>query len=180
MMRSPEGVPVVRGPLQVLIDSTGLQVYGAGQCLAAKHGAKVRRKWRKLHLAVYAANGTIVAQTRTDHHSCDPLLDQIDSRIGRVTADGAPTYATIAAHGDGPLQGADRSSVTSPGFAAQQAQAAVDVAALNRMLAVGRPASIRSHVVTIGRVNQRRCSPIDGLWVASGPRTCGNTLDVNG
>src|SRR5580698_10281377 len=34
------------GPLHVLIDSTGLQVYGAGQWLEAKHGAKSRRTWR--------------------------------------------------------------------------------------------------------------------------------------
>ena len=54
------------GPLHVLIDSTGLQVYGAGQWLEAKHGAKSRRAWRKLHLAVDAANGMIVAQILTD------------------------------------------------------------------------------------------------------------------
>jgi len=49
------------GPLHVLIDSTGLQVYGAGQWLEAKHGAKSHQTWRKLHLAVDAANGMIVA-----------------------------------------------------------------------------------------------------------------------
>ncbi len=98
------------GPLHVLIDSTGLQVYGAGQWLEAKHGAKSRRKWRKLHLAVDASSGMIVAQTLTDQDVDDPsqvgpLLDQIDGRIIRVTADGAydgaPTYQTIATHGDG-------------------------------------------------------------------------------
>jgi hypothetical protein len=98
------------GPLHVLIDSTGLQVYGAGQWLEAKHGAKSRRKWRKLHLAVDAASGTIVAQTLTDRDTDDPsqvalLLDQIDDPIGQVTADGAydgaPTYQTIAQRGDG-------------------------------------------------------------------------------
>ena len=98
------------GPLHVLIDSTGLQVYGAGQWLEAKHGAKSRRKWRKLHLAVDAASGMIVAQTLTDQETDDPcqvapLLDQIDDPIGQVTADGAydgaPTYQTIAQHGDG-------------------------------------------------------------------------------
>jgi transposase len=101
---------VPHGPLHVLIDSTGLQVYGAGQWLEAKHGAKSRRKWRKLHLAVDASGGMIVAQTLTDQDADDPsqvapLLDQIDGRIVRVTADGAydgaPTYQTIAAHGDG-------------------------------------------------------------------------------
>src|SRR3954469_20016414 len=95
-------------PLHVLIDSTGLQVYGAGQWLEAKHGAKSRRKWRKLHLAVDAASGMIVAQTLTDQDTDDPsqvapLLDQIDGSIAQVTADGAydgaPTYQTIAAHG---------------------------------------------------------------------------------
>jgi hypothetical protein len=102
-------IQVPPGPLHVLIDSTGLQVYGAGQWLEAKHGAKSRRTWRKLHLAVDAASGMIVAQTLTDQDVDDPsqvgpLLDQIDNPIGQVTADGAydgdPTYQTIAAHGD--------------------------------------------------------------------------------
>src|ERR1019366_5892206 len=103
----PASVP--HGPLHLLIDSTGLQVYGAGQWLEAKHGIKSRRKWRKLHLVVDASDGMIVAQTLTDQDVADPsqvvpLLDQIDGRIARVTADGAydgaPTYATIAAQGD--------------------------------------------------------------------------------
>src|SRR3984893_15745992 len=82
-------VQVPHGPLHVLIDSTGLQVYGAGQWLEAKHGAKSRRKWRKLPLAVDAASGMIVAQTLTDQDLDDPsqvapLLDQIDEPIGQV------------------------------------------------------------------------------------------------
>jgi hypothetical protein len=104
----PASVP--HGPLHVLIDSTGLQVYGAGHWLETKHGARSRRTWRKLHLAVDAASGMIVAQTLTDQDVDDPsqvgpLLDQIDDPIVRVMADGAydgaPTYQTIAAHGDG-------------------------------------------------------------------------------
>src|SRR5215207_9960222 len=39
------------GPVHVLIDSTGLEIYGAGQWLEEKHGARSRRSWRKLHLA---------------------------------------------------------------------------------------------------------------------------------
>jgi hypothetical protein len=35
---------VPHGPLHVLINSTDLQVYGAGQWLEAKHGTKPRRK----------------------------------------------------------------------------------------------------------------------------------------
>src|ERR1700688_2149590 len=44
----PASVPL--GPLHVLIDSTGLQVYGAGQWLEAKCGWKSRRPWRKLQI----------------------------------------------------------------------------------------------------------------------------------
>ena len=60
-------LPVIRpaavppGPLPVLIDSTGWQIYGAGQWLETKHGARSRRKSRKLHLVVDAASGMIVA-----------------------------------------------------------------------------------------------------------------------
>ncbi len=52
----------------------------------------------------------IVAQILTDQDSDDPsqvafLLERIEGRIARVTADGAydgaPTYQTIAEYGDG-------------------------------------------------------------------------------
>jgi IS5 family transposase len=104
----PAAMP--QGPLHVLIDSTGLQVYGAGQWLEAKHGAKSRRKWRKLHLAVDVETGMIVAQTLTDQDVDDPsqvapLLARIDGEVTKVIADGAydgaPTYQTIAEHGGG-------------------------------------------------------------------------------
>jgi hypothetical protein len=52
-----QATSIPHGPLHEVIDSTGLQVYGAGQWLEAKHGVKSRLTWRKLHLAVDAANG---------------------------------------------------------------------------------------------------------------------------
>jgi hypothetical protein len=84
---------VPHGPLHVLIDSTGLRVYGAGQWLEAKHGAKSRRTWRKLHLAVDAASGMIVAQTLTDQDAGNrgkspggPGLKRADRGSGRAAA----------------------------------------------------------------------------------------------
>jgi hypothetical protein len=50
-----------KGPVHVLVDSTGLEVYGAGQWLEEKHGAKSRRRWRKLHLALDADSGGVGA-----------------------------------------------------------------------------------------------------------------------
>ena len=95
------------GPAHILIDSTGLKVFGAGEWLLEKHGQKSRRSWRKLHLAVDANTGYIVASILTEQDADDPsqvgpLLDQIEHEIGQVTADGAydgePTYETIAQH----------------------------------------------------------------------------------
>jgi hypothetical protein len=97
-----------KGPLHVLIDSTGLKVYGAGQWLVKKHGQRSRRCWRKLHLAVDANTNLIVACVLTEQDEDDPsqvgpLLAQIPSEIeiAQVTADGAydgePTYQTILA-----------------------------------------------------------------------------------
>ena len=121
--------PLPAGPLDVLVDSTGLQVYGAGQWLQDKHGVKSRRKWRKLHVAVDASTGQIVAHTLTDQDGDDPsqvgpLLEQIPSRVGRFIADGAydgaPTYQTVGRHDARaqimvpPRSGAVRSCVTGP------------------------------------------------------------------
>lgn len=101
------------GPVHLLIDSTGLKVYGAGEWLQERHGVRARRTWRKLHLAVDAGTGLTLAVTLTENDEGDPsqvgpLLEQIDAKIGSATADGAydgaPTYATIAAHaGDIPV-----------------------------------------------------------------------------
>src|SRR5450830_657629 len=53
------------GAAHILIDSTGVKVYGAGEWLQEKHGQKSRRSWRKLHLAVDADTGYIVASILT-------------------------------------------------------------------------------------------------------------------
>lgn len=99
--------PLPDGPLHVLVDSTGLKVYGAGQWLEEKHGARSRRNWRNLHLAVDANSGEIIAQRLTDQGRDDPsqvtpLLDQIDGEIDQFTADGAydgkPTYRSVLQH----------------------------------------------------------------------------------
>lgn len=96
-----------RAPLHVLVDSTGLKTYGADQLLEEKHGGKSRRNSRKLHLAIDADSGQIIAQSLTDQDSGDavqvePLLDKIDADIGQFTADGAydgdPTYDAVLGH----------------------------------------------------------------------------------
>jgi transposase len=93
------------GPVNVVIDSTGLKVFGAGEWQREKHGGTGHRTWRKLHLAVDPDTGEILASELTTTEDGDaslvgPLLDQISSQITSVTADGAydgePVYRTIA------------------------------------------------------------------------------------
>jgi hypothetical protein len=50
-------------PVHLLVDSTGLNLCGAGEWLIEKHGTKRRRAWRVLHLVTDADTGRI-ATTR--------------------------------------------------------------------------------------------------------------------
>ncbi len=84
-----------KGRVHMLIDSTGLQIYGAGQWLEEKHGTKSRRNWRKLHLALDADSGDIIAHVITNQDAGDTsqvevLLGQVNTPIGQFTAK-APT-----------------------------------------------------------------------------------------
>ena len=93
--------PVGRGePLHLLIDSTGLKMYGEGEWLTEKHGGRSRRRWRKLHLAVDATTQEIAAVELTpddvgDITAVPDLLDQITDTVGSVTADGAYDGDTV-------------------------------------------------------------------------------------
>src|SRR3712207_638781 len=55
------------GPVHVVIDATGLKVYGAGEWLVEKHGARGKRTWRKLHLALDPSTGAMLASELTSH-----------------------------------------------------------------------------------------------------------------
>jgi hypothetical protein len=48
-------------PLHLLIDSTGLKIYGEGEWLDHKRGIRSPRRWRKLHLGVDADTHEVVA-----------------------------------------------------------------------------------------------------------------------
>ena len=91
-----------KGPVNVVIDSSGLKIFGAGEWLHEKHGGKPRRSWRRLHLAIDPDSSDILAAELTDEGDASrvgPLLDQIDGPVSAVLADGAydgdPTYWTV-------------------------------------------------------------------------------------
>jgi len=92
------------GARHLVVDSTGLKLFGRGEWDEERHG-RARRSWRKLHLAIDAGTGEIVANTLTDNSADDVgevpgLLEQVESEIASFIADGAydgePVYQAVA------------------------------------------------------------------------------------
>lgn len=83
-----------KGPIHLVLDSTGLKVYGEGEWKVRQHGYSKRRTWRKLHLGVDEASGEIEAEVLTeagvdDAEEAAELLGQTQSKIKQLSADGA-------------------------------------------------------------------------------------------
>jgi hypothetical protein len=83
-----------QGPIDVVVDSTGLKVYGEGEWKVRQHGESKRRTWRKLHLSVNPDTREIVAEVLTENsgHDADqvePLLDQVADEVEAFYGDGA-------------------------------------------------------------------------------------------
>jgi len=96
----PLRAPRDSGSMDLVIDSSGLAIFGEGEWAAAKHGGKGIQGWRKLHLGVDQA-GFIVAEILTDAHADDAttgiaLVDavprDIDALIGDAAYDTRPFY----------------------------------------------------------------------------------------
>jgi hypothetical protein len=102
-------------PQHVVIDSTGLKVYGEGEWKQRQHGKSKRRTWRKVHVAVDPETGEITATTLTensehDSSQVDPLLEESEQNRGRIDTvggDGAydtwTSYEAIEAYGADPI-----------------------------------------------------------------------------
>ena len=82
------------GPLHLVLDSTGLKVYGEGEWKVRQHGYSKRRTWLKLHLAVDPQTHEIQAAMVTDPGVTDAatvpaLLEQVENPIDSAAGDGA-------------------------------------------------------------------------------------------
>ena len=82
-------------PVHLVVDSTGLKIFGEGEWLAQKHKTRgIRRRWRKLHLGLDLHSGAIVCANLThddvgDSTALPGLLDQLDAPVTGFLADGA-------------------------------------------------------------------------------------------
>jgi Transposase DDE domain len=80
------------GARHVVVDSTGLKVYGAGEWHAGKYRRAGRRVWRKLHRGVDDTTREILAADVTQSHVHDgrrmaALLPRIPGAIAQVSGD---------------------------------------------------------------------------------------------
>jgi IS5 family transposase len=81
-------------PLHLVVDATGVKVYGEGEWKVRQHGWSRRRTWRKLHLGVDEATGEVVAAAVStnsfkDSQLLPDLLEQVEGELSQVSADGA-------------------------------------------------------------------------------------------
>jgi len=93
--------------LNIVMDSTGLKIYGEGEWKVRQHGVSKRRTWRKLHVGVNPEGGEIQAVLLTENNVSDDaavgiLLGQIEPEIVNFAADGAydkrKVYDRLNAH----------------------------------------------------------------------------------
>ena len=91
------------GAVHVLIDSTGLKVFGEGEWKVRQHGVSKRRTWRKLHLCVDPATREILAEVLTENSVGDlePVVELLEEAarvapLASMTGDGA--YDSHALH----------------------------------------------------------------------------------
>ena len=100
------------GPVHLVIDSTGMKVFGEGEWKVRQHGYSKRRTWRKLHLAIdpesHEILGAMVTESGvTDAEAAPALLGQVDRPVVTVGADGAydqeEVYQAVAGRGAVPV-----------------------------------------------------------------------------
>lgn len=81
-------------PIHLVVDTTGLKIYGEGEWKCRKHGITKKRLWRKIHLAIDASTQNIMASEVTELgvQDCQGLLlilEKIHQPIGDCIGDGA-------------------------------------------------------------------------------------------
>jgi IS5 family transposase len=88
--------------LHLVVDATGLKVYGEGEWKVRQHGWSKHRTWRKVHLGVDEASGELLAVVVSSPliHDKDALtdlleqVDQMDVSLEQVSGDGGYDFMT--------------------------------------------------------------------------------------
>ncbi len=106
------GLPLLpsRRARHLVIDSSGLKVYGEGEWKVRSHGASKRRTWRKLHLCLDAATGEVVVAAASENSVSDcalfaEIVRAVSGEIEQISCDGSydrrKVYAALEEKGVG-------------------------------------------------------------------------------
>jgi len=89
------GLPVKpsKDARHLVIDSTGLKLYGEGEWKVRTHGASKRRTWRKLHLCLDAATGEVMVAAGSENSVSDcemfpEIVSAVKEEIASISCDG--------------------------------------------------------------------------------------------
>ena len=91
----------VKGSIHVVVDATGLKVFGEGEWKVRQHGYTKRRMWRKLHIGIDIKTQEVVMMELSDNHIGEnklfrPLLEQYGD--GYTTIGGDKGYDSFDCH----------------------------------------------------------------------------------
>jgi hypothetical protein len=89
----------VKGSIHIVMDSSGLKMYGEGEWKVRKHGWGKHRSWYKFHLMIEPISGEIQAVDLTgadgnDTKSVEPMLAQLAPSLKIVSVIGDGGYDT--------------------------------------------------------------------------------------
>lgn len=81
-------------PRHLVVDSTGVKVYGEGEWKVRTHGASKRRTWRKLHLCIDEQTHEVIVAAATNNSVADcqmfpEMLAAVAEEIQCISADGS-------------------------------------------------------------------------------------------
>lgn len=99
-----------KGSLHLVLDSSGLKIYGEGEWKVRQYGYSKRRTWRKIHLAVDSESGEIQAAELTeagvhDAKAVRPMLGEVERPLASAAGDGGhdrrEVYQALQEHSPG-------------------------------------------------------------------------------
>lgn len=77
----------------IVVDSSGLKVFGEGEWKVRKHGYSKHRTWKKMHIAITPDGevraGKLTGNNCTDEQALPDLLNQENAEIEKLFGDGA-------------------------------------------------------------------------------------------
>lgn len=87
-------IPIMnKEKVNLIVDSSGVKIYGEGEWKVRKHGFSKRRTWRKIHIAIDSdgeiRTAKLTENDKADCHIFKDLLEKENCKIDSIYADGA-------------------------------------------------------------------------------------------